>query len=290
MNQKQEELRLILKEYLKIKKMIIYSIHILIFSIIVSSCTNNILSEFGSKSSDDALLFDAETAINAQSYDEAVDIITQRVSATGQLTAKARELLASAYAGQCGLNFIEYTTGLADATSGSTFTLVSAPFVGKAVSPNSCLLSLQTLDLLGTNAQRTASQNSFAAVVGMVLMGSSTRLYTDDNPANGDGSEDAPNSSCSLTNAQMDNIILGYAYMAQNFAALSGQIGNSSSTTVSDSITICNTIAGGACSNTDPAQISDLMRDTMRDLMNTSQYGVGTADGSNPLLIPFACP
>lgn len=256
---------------------------------LISSCTNNILSEFGSRNSDEALLFDAQTAINAQQYDEAVNIITQRVSASGQVTTKAREILASAYAGQCGLNFVEYTTGLSEATSGSTFVLVSSPFVGIAVSPGSCLSALQTLDLIGANTERTANQNAFAAVVGMVLMGSATRLYTDDNPVHGDGSEDALNASCSLTNAQIDNIILGYAYMAQNFAALSGQIGASSSTTVSDSITICNAIAGGACSNTDPAQITDLMRDTMRDLMNTVEYGVGTADGSDPLLIPVAC-
>mgnify|MGYP001579266345 FL=1 len=157
------------------------------------------------------------------------------------------------------------------------------------MSPGSCLSALQTLDLIGSNTERTANQNAFAAVVGMVLMGSATRLYTDDNPVHGDGSEDALNASCGLTNAQVDNVILGYAYMAQNFAALSGQIGDSSSTTVSDSINICNAIAGGACSNTDPAQITDFMRDTMRDLMNTVEYGVGTADGSNPLLIPVAC-
>lgn len=263
---------------------------IVILMILLGSCSQNILTEMSGKNSDDALLFDAQTQINALQYDNAISIITQRVSAAGKVTVRARELLASGYAGKCGLNFLDFTSRLAAAVSGSTFVLVSTPFVGVAVSPADCLTALKTLDLIGTNAQRTTNENAFAAVVGMVLMGAATRQYTDAAPVNGDGVQDAPDISCSLTDPQMDNIILGYAYMAQNFTAISGQIGSSSSTTISDSITICTGLAGGSCTNTDPAQITANMRNTMRDLMNTVQYGVGTKDGSNPALIPAACP
>ncbi len=254
------------------------------------SCSLNIFSELAGKNSDDSLLFEAQAAVNAQNYDNAITIITQKVSSSGRVTVKAREILASGYAGKCGLNFIDYVTRLSQSVSGSTFVLVSSPFVGITVTPASCLTALQTLDLIGTFSQRTTSQNSFAAIVGMVLMGSATRQYTDDAPVNGDGSQDAVNISCTLTDAQMDNIILGYAYMSLNFAAVSSQIGNASSTTISDTIAACTALAGAACTNTDPAQITPQMRDTMRDLMNTVDYGVGTADGSNPLLIPAACP
>lgn len=254
------------------------------------SCTQNILSEFGAKNSDDALLFDAQIAVNAQLYDNAISIITQRVSASAQQTTRAREILASGYAGKCGLNFLDYVSRLSAAVSGSTFVLVSSPFVAVAVSPDSCLTALQTLDLIGTNAQRTINQNAFAAIVGMVLMGSATRLYTDDAPVNGDGIQDVADASCALTDAQMDKIILGYGYMSQNFSAVSAQVGTSSSTAISDSIATCNALAGSSCSNTDPLLITTQMRDTMRDLMNTVQYGVGTRDGSTPLLISAACP
>lgn len=265
---------------------------IIIFAvqILFQGCSQNILSELGNKNSDEALLFDAQTAVNAQQYDNAISIVTERVSASGRQSTRAREILASGYAGKCGLNFIEYVTGLSESVSGSTFVLVSSPFVGVSVSPDSCLSSLQTLDLIGTNAVRTTNQNAFASIVGMVLMGSATRLYTDDAPVDGDGSQDVVDASCALTDAQIDKIILGYGYMSQNFSAISDQIGASSSTTISDSITTCSSIAGSSCSNTDPAQITAQMRDTMRDLMNTTQYGVGTADGSNPILIPAACP
>lgn len=257
--------------------------------LVLASCSANLFSELGSKKTDDALLYEAQKAVNEQRYDDAVNIITNQLSATIQQTVEAREILASAYGGKCGLNFAEYVEGLSAATSGSIFVLMSSPFVGQAVDPTSCLTALQTLDAIGTNAQRTTSQNAFASVLGMVLMGSATRLYTDDSPVNGDGSQDVVDVSCSLTDPQIDNVILGYAYMAQNFSAVSAQVGGSA-TTITDSMTVCDALAGAACTNTDPAQITTQIRDTMKDLMNTVEYGVGTADGSNPLLIPVACP
>lgn len=258
---------------------------------LLMSCSQNLLSELDSKTTDDALLFDAQTAVNAQRYQDAITIVTAQVSSAGQQRVEAREILANAYAGKCGLNFIDYTDSLANATNGSAFVLAATPFVGRVVDPASCLTSLQTLDLIGPTASRNVNQNALASVVGMVLMGSATRLYTDNAPTNGDGAQDSANISCGLSNTQIDQVILGYAYMAQNFSALTAaQIGSSSQNTITASIAICNSIAGSSCTNTDPAQISTLMRDTMKDLMNTSQYGVGTFDASNPVNIPAACP
>lgn len=254
-------------------------------------CDGNLYKEMANKDADDALIFDAKTAVNAQNYDDAINIITLQVSTNGQTKAEARETLASAYAGKCGLNFVNYVDALANATSGSAFQLAASPFVGVTVNSNYCLLSLHTLDLIGSYATRTVDQNAFAAVVGMVLMGTSTRSATDNVPSLGDGIQDSPNISCSTTDAQIDQIVLGYGYMATNFAALtSTQLGSSSSAAFSNSIAVCQSVAGSACTITDQTQITQNIRDTMRDLLNTSQYGVGTANGSNPILIPAACP
>lgn len=264
---------------------------ILVSVFLLPGCTGNFMRELADKNSDEALLYDAKTALNNQDYDEAINILTIRLSASGQQNNEARAVLAGAYAGKCGLNFLEFVDGLAAATSGSAFTMISSPFVGEVVDSPYCLLSLQTLDLIGPTESRTNDQNAFASIVGMVLMGSATRLYTDDNPVNGDGVQDAVDISCSLTDAQMDNIILGYGYMAKNFDALStDQIGTGAGSAISDSIDTCTSIAGSSCEVTDAADITVPMRDTMRDLMNTVEYGVGTADGSNPILIPAACP
>ena len=253
-------------------------------------CSANVLNELANKNADDALIFDAKTALNAQQYDDAINILTQKLSSSGQQKSEAREVLASAYAGKCGLNFVDYVAGLSNAVSGTAFQLAEAPFVGVPVNSPYCLQSLQTLDLIGSSAVRTANQNAFASVVGMVLMGSATRLYTDDSPTNGDGTPDAPNIACALTDPQIDQIILGYGYMSANYAALGSSIGASSGASFSGSIATCQAIAGAACQTTDPNSITTNMRDTMRDLLNTQQYGIGSFDASNPVNIPVSCP
>ena len=257
---------------------------------VTAGCSLNILKELADRDADAAVIYDAQKAVNEQRYDDAINLLTVTLSSAGREKIEARETLSSAYAGKCGLNFVNFVDGLANASSGSAFVLVSSAFVGTPVQPNFCLQSLQTLDLIGPTESRTNDQNAFASVVGMVLMGSATRLYTDNNPTNGDGIQDVIGISCGLTNAQIDNVVLGYGYMAKNFSAISlDQIGSSSGNTISDSIDTCTSVAGSSCEITNPADIDDNIRDVMRDLLNTSQYGVGTYNASDPALIPASC-
>ena len=256
------------------------------------SCSQNIFSELASKNSDEALLVDARTAVNKQDYQSAIDIITTRMSTFGQAQPETKEVLASGYAGRCGLNFINFVTALSAATSGSAFTLVSTPFVAMAVDPVSCYTSITVLESIGATESRTSSQNAFASVVGMSLMGSAVRLYTDDMPVNGDGVQDANNISCTLTDAQVDNIVLGFGFMSKNFSYLStSQLGSTSQSTLDSIITTCTSVAGSSCTITDPSLVTPQIRDTIKDLMNTVEYGIGTfVTGGNTLLIPGACP
>ena len=140
------------------------------------SCTQNIFSELSSKNSDDALLVDAKAAVNKQDYQTAIDIITMKMSAFGQTKTEAKEILASGYAGRCGLNFINFVNALSSATSGSAFKLVSTPFVGLIIDPPSCYTALTVLESIGPTTSRTASENAFASVVGMSLMGTAVRV------------------------------------------------------------------------------------------------------------------
>lgn len=260
------------------------SILILTFTLLTIGSCKNAFEEMGSPNSDDALLYDAQAAVDRQRYQEAVDIITLRVSSSAQQSARARAILASGYAGLCGLNFIEYTEDLAATTETAIFKILASPFVGAPVNPGACLTSLQTLSLVGSNAVRTPQQNMFMAVVAMVLVGSATREYTDATPGpHGDGLRDDVDISCELTDAQIDNIVLGYGYMTENFSAISSQLGGASSS-ISDAINICGTFS---CATTDPAQITPQMRDAMRSIMNTTEYGVG--DTSSTTMPPW-CP
>ena len=262
-------------------------------SFIFIGCNNNAFDGLSSKTTDDALLEDARKAVNQQEYQVAIDIITTQLTASAQAQTEAKQILANGYAGKCGLNFVTFVSGLSTATSGSAFRLLSSPFVGQAVDPASCYTSLQVMDSIGSTAQRTADQNAFTSVVGMTLIGSAIRLYTDAAPtsSHGDGTEDVANSSCALTNQQIDYVILGFGYMANNFSYLSNQLGSTSQGTISGVVSVCNGIPGVSCIVTDPTQISTLLRDTMKDLLNTTDYGVGTVTtGGNAVTLVGACP
>lgn len=262
------------------------SILVLTFVLLSVGSCKNALEELGSPNSDEALLYDAQAAVDRQRYQEAIDIITLRVSASAQQSTQARSILASGYAGLCGLNFLEYTEDLANSGATAVFKILSDPFVGVAVNPGACLQSLQTMSLIGPNSARTPQQNMFMAVVAMVLTGSATRDYTDVTPGPyGDGVQDDIDISCDLTDSQIDNIVLGYGYMVENFAAISSQLGGSASS-ISDAINICGTLS---CATTDPAQINGTMRDAMRSIMNTQQYGVGDVDTTAQPIPPW-CP
>lgn len=269
-------------------KKLIAKIICLIF--LCTGCNNNLYKGIASSDPDDVFLIQAKAAINALDYLTAIQILTMQVSPGSQLKPSFKEALASAYAGKCGLNFATFVNGLANAVSGSAFKLVMTPFVGIPVDPASCLLALNKMQSIGPTAARTANQNAFVAVVGMSLMGSQVRSSADQSPVNGDGTVDKP--LCAISDADVNNIVLGFGFMSQNFSFLSTQqVGNSSHTAINDAITQCTAVAGANCSIIDPAAITPAIRDTMRDLINTQEYGIGNyVTGGNAALIPGSCP
>ncbi|MFZ3230536.1 MAG: hypothetical protein WA160_10060 [Pseudobdellovibrio sp.] len=264
---------------------------IILVLIIASGCAKNIFQSASSSSSDDSLLIDAKLAINSFDYSSAITIVTTKMSASGQAQVAAKDVLASAYAGKCGLNFVSYLNSLATASSTQAFALMMTPFVGIVADPAACLLALKTLDTVGTSAQRSANENAFAAVVGMSLLGSQIRVSADIAPVNGDGIADA--NICNMSNAEMDNVILGFGYMVENFAFLSvKQLGAGSQTAINNLVGVCAAVSGGVpCTITNPASISQPLRDVMKRLINTDDYGVGAVHtGGNAILIGLACP
>ncbi len=257
----------------------------------LASCSPNVFDQLSTGTGDSYYLFQAQENLDAQNYDAAITIITTKLSTSAQASVQAREVLASSYGGKCGLNFIEYVQKLASQSSGSSFQILMSPFIGVAVQPQFCRTALNTLEQIGTSANRTINQNALASILGMVLIGTALRSYADIVPALGDGTADV-NICSGLTNAQVDDVIIGFGFMLNNFAAVSTSvIGGGSSTALTGVMNLCQTIAGASCQITDSAAITPSLRDTFRDLIKTSDYGIGTySTGGNVLLIPAACP
>lgn len=264
----------------------------IIFLFIFSACQQNLFENASSVGADDKYYNDALAALNAESYEESISIVTTKISAPAQAATKVRELLASAYAGRCGLNFIDYTDKLSQQSSGSALQIVMFPFIQRAADPASCRSAVETMELIGPTENRTANQNTFVSIVGMVLLGSALRDSADLSPSLGDGTADV-DICTAITDAQIDNMILGFGFFNKNFAYVNSHlIGNYSGSSLSSVGSTCTTQLGAAtCETTDASLITPTMRNSFRDLVNTSDYGIGSySTGGNPMQIPNACP
>ena len=261
-----------------------------LFSFFLSSCGPNALSSLGSQTSDEYYMEEAEKANNTQDYDKALDILLNKLSSSAQASVPGKELLASAYAGKCGFNFVNYVTSLSEASGTAVFNTMMQPFVGVATAPEYCLSSLQTMDTLGAPGSRTANQNFFSAITGLVLMGASIRAYADKDGTggNGNGSMDSAGMICDdtlVTNDQMNDIIVGYGYFVTNLAYVSAEaLGADSFDSLNDSVAVCNSL-GGDCTITDKDNVTAPTRLAIRKLLHTSEYGIGNANS-----IITACP
>ncbi|AZZ37642.1 hypothetical protein CIK05_12835 [Bdellovibrio sp. qaytius] len=273
-----------------------YFLYITVFSFFINSCGPNALSGLGSQTSDDFYMEEATKANNSQNYDYALDVLLNKLSATGRAAVPAVELLASAYAGKCGFNFVQYVDSLSQSSSTAVFNVMMQPFVQVATDPSYCLLALQTIDTLGAPGIRTANQNTFSAITGLVLMGASTRAYADKDGTgnNGSGTMDSVDMICDntlVTDNQMNDIIVGYGYFVTNLAYVSASmLGSSSFNGLNDSVAACNSVPGADCTITDKNNVSAGTRLAIRRLLNTSTYGIGNRSGATPADLLLACP
>jgi len=272
---------------------------------LTTSCGKpNVLSEFAQKDSDEARFIEAKKAIDDAAWSDAITILTTELSATFQTRTEVREALMGAYAGQCGLNFVNLYKGFENmSATDSLFVLVLKPFSGSIVTPASCELSLAVLKQLGaTYADRTNDQNLFGTLLGFTKMGSYLHSKFDlEASGAGNGSVDAGWDSCPtsaaslrLSDAQVDGVILGMGLMFENLAALTAALGsNAGVDSISDAKTDCETALGGApgaCTITDPTAITPIMRRLFRRMISSQAFGFGTCDINVMIPAPSCCP
>jgi hypothetical protein len=266
--------------------------YIFIFLFFPLACSQNLLQDMSSSDPDEDYYSDGMVALNDESYDDVISIVNSKISVVGQAKPKVRELLASAYAGKCGLNFLDYTSKLSENTTGSAMSNLMQPFVQVAVDPVSCRMALSTMELIGPTEFRTNNQNVFTSILGMVQIGTALREYADTTPVLGDSNTDI-NLCSGFTDAQVDDIIIGFGFFSKNFSAVtSSVIGSYSNDSLGDVVSMCSDAAGAAaCQITNPADITPAMRESFRDLVNTQDYGIGAyVTGGDPLTVPGSCP
>ncbi|WP_413586472.1 hypothetical protein [Bdellovibrio sp. HCB274] len=282
-----------------------------------ASCSSeNVLSDFATKDSDEALYIDAKKALDEMEWDTTIDIINNELSANYQGRRDVKLILASAYAGSCGLLFANLIQGMTNNNSSQMFRYFMGIFAGQTVNPDSCELAISVLQGIGTVAQRSTKENLFLALLGVARMGTNMAANIDidqDGDIDGDATVCHENASGSLTqwpdapapfqsairdefghpppgmtkymsSTAMKRVASGFGLVLENFAALSDTLGAGTSVdAIGDLSDDCDSalsaIAGSAVScatMVTPAGVSDEMVYAMRFMMDSGDFGFGT--------------
>ncbi|WP_413295131.1 hypothetical protein ACLSU7_08630 [Bdellovibrio sp. HCB185ZH] len=164
---------------------------IMTLSITTSCGSENVLSEMSNKDTDEAYFIDAKNDLDDMEWDSTIDLITGKMSATYQARRDVKMILASAYAGKCGLLFFDLIQGMTNNSATEMFKYFMGIWGGKTVDPDSCELAIGVLQGIGTAAQRTANENLFLALLGVARIGTNLSAQLDSGDHNGAMDADA---------------------------------------------------------------------------------------------------
>jgi len=268
----------------------------------------NILSESAQKTTDQALLYEAQKLIDREEYGTAIETI-------GSMSASARELrnvkrvLASAYAGVCGLNLLELADALSnsssDSGSGSSAStlfqmLLSIYKEGTAASVAACNEAENTLlGISATASSRTVDENVLLAFIEFVKIGVVLEINAD--KADHDGSVDGAFDSCASDATGISDLDVGEIGTGLTIALSSLQAASvNTATGATGSIAaLCSTLDAtigvfdpsysGFCDKTDPTAFNAVELKALRSLTRSNEIGLKTCDDTlvNCLCQPF---
>lgn len=281
---------------------------------LTTSCDKpNVLQDMSSTDSDEALYIDAQKDIDNQSWDAAIDIIENQLSAGFQTRRDVMNSHASAYAGKCGVLVANLVTNLQNASGSASqiFSYALSLFNGITVVPAACEQAITIMQSIGTASTRTADENLFLGILGLARV-SANLAYEIDTDHNGsiDSSSnvchewdsgvaqgawtaaDAPLNTLApapampshyLLDADIQKVVAGVGLIVENITALTNVIGagNSMLTAVSSITSSCTTL-GISCTTTDPTAVTAQMVYGFRLLLDSSALGFGTCDISTP--------
>jgi len=257
----------------------------------LSSCGGNFYKEISSKGTPEALLEDAQNALDDQDYDVAIEKLEEmKVSySASYLTCETRdgvrncprETLAGAYAGRCGFNFLTFV-GTISGSSGAVFKFLMNNFTSIAVSPDDCYEAQKVIESIGSPAALSSDQQVFMALLGMAKMGVYLRSDLDtDQDGNGDGAGFSCNTA-KISDTHVKQVVTGLGLFLTYSASLS------SSGSAIDDLEDISVLCGAACNITDPTNpsLDATVVDSFRDLFESTQYGVGACAVFSPLCCP----
>ncbi|MGE3974316.1 MAG: hypothetical protein AB7F59_07325 [Bdellovibrionales bacterium] len=254
---------------LSIKKVLALSA----FFILTASCAN-IFSESADKNTDPVRLFEARKKIDAGDWTGAINQITGMTTAYQQ-QRHVRTLLASAYAGRCGLDVLTIIKNLQ--TGGTSFLqILMRAFVGATASKVAdCRLAEDTINAISDNAGlRLTDENLLMTFLSFGKVGAILAASAD---TDADGNVDAGYNPCTaLSNTEAAEIVTGLANAVISIGVAGSDIGGEQ---VEDLTEVCDAAADqgvAICELTDTSEVDTAQeRQLIRGLVHEGQDGIG---------------
>ena len=258
----------------------------------------NFLVDFASKNSDAAIYEDAKKKLDDRDWDAAITKMTVDMSATYRARVDVKETLAGAYAGKCGLEFVNLINSLSTSnTISQLYNFFITIMKNRLVVPVACDSAQTLIESLGTSANRTADQNLFLTILGMAKAGAWIRIKADqDNAGLGTGTMDAGFDPCNATVFPDENVIkatVGLGLVFNNLSTVSSRLAGSTVNDINNFNSNCltalqaldNTIT--SCDLTDVAFVTSKVS-FFRSLINEgTTVGIGGCTTDTPFT---ACP
>ncbi len=297
---------------------------------LATSCTKpNVLTDMSQKNSDDALFIEAQKQIDNSQWDAGISIIENQISAGYRAQRNVVNTLAGAYAGKCGINFVNMVNGLKGASGAASqiFPYLMSVFSGVTPDPVACETAVTLMESIGDVNARTSDENLFLSILGIARI--ATNLAAELDSVDHNGVLDSPLGALAtssnichewsagsplhpwlagdpafafypppgvqaahfLKDLEVQRIAAGVGLLVENLTALGTIIGPSNSVvTAVNSVKASCTSLSIVCDVTDSTAISNKMIYAFRALLDSSSMGFGTCTPGSVVMGQICCP
>ena len=258
----------------------------IVFSAFIISCGDNILSELSNENTDAALFEEAKLQMNKGNFTLAVAACAD-MSATATNNRDVAYTCASAYAGDCGLNFLNFLVAfeayMAAPVLNVMMFLSSQNHGATATNVTSCATATNLLQSIGAAADRTSTENLLMVFTNLTTLGVMGNTFAD---TDDDDVRDPAYDTCTDI-VDADAAIVAEAFWEIKESA--GSTGIADLATLATTITTaCGTLPGANdfCAQVDPDAFTLNETKGAEGLFreNTGSFGLGDCNN-----VPAAC-
>lgn len=211
-----------------------------------AQCSDNLFLPI-KEDTDASRLFEAKKLMNKRKWDDAIEVFNE-MSSDFLAKRSTKVEFAKAYAGLCGLDFLQLMTDLTNSPSTAVFGLFLSAYAGSSVTDfNACVNAEAKIQEISTDASvRTGEENLVMAFISFAKMGTILAARSDPdgngtaNWGNSDSCTTGTGSNDFLTSTEAKHVATGFANALASLTYAGGSFGGDVQTDLQD---VCTTLA-----------------------------------------------